>query len=175
MVPVLMMIRPAQILAGMLLVSLASTAGVWLHGRAELAEARQSYTVFVAQVERNAREASQTARVEEQRRKGVQLEIVQLARQSAQRAAEDLAHRVALSERLREHASQLASGCASSGDPAVADGGEATPAAGAVLADMLSRIEQAAGELAVFADAAVNAGIACERSYVSLSESEGER
>ncbi len=173
MVPALMMIRPAQILAGLLLVSLASTAGVWLRGRAGLAEVRQSHTAYVAQVERNAREASETARVEEHRRKEAQLEIVQLARQSAQRAAEDLAHRVAVSERLREHASHLASSCAASGDPSVADGGEATPAAGAVLADMLSRIEQAAGKLAVFADAAANAGAACERSYVSLIKGEG--
>src|SRR5690349_17198334 len=140
MVPALVMIRPVPVLAGLLLVSLAGTAGVWLHGRAELAEARQSHAAYVAQVERNARRASEVARAEEQRRKDAQLEIVQLARRSNQRAAEDLARRVAVSERLHKYAGQLADRCASPHDSAVADGGETTHAASTVLSDMLSRV-----------------------------------
>ncbi|WP_374568744.1 DUF2514 family protein [Ideonella sp.] len=165
-----MLNRSVPILAGLLLASLAGTAGVWLHGRTALAEARQSHLAYVAQVERNAREASEAARIEEQRRKEAQLEIVQLARRSAQRTAEDLARRVAVSERLRERAGQLAIRCAGPSDLPVADGSQTAGSAGAVLVDMLGRIEQAAGELAAFADAASNSGTACERAYDSLTD-----
>ncbi len=164
----LTLIRPAPVLAGLLLVSLAGTAGLGLYGRAALAEARQSHLFYVAQVERAAREASEAARIEEQRRKEAQLEIVQLARRSAQRAAEDLARRVALSERLRELATHLAIRCASPSDLPVAHGSPAAGSAGPLLADMLIRVEQAAGELADFADATSNSGAACERAYDSL-------
>ena len=166
----LMLNRATPIFAGLLLASLAGTTGVWLHGRTALAEARQSHLAYVAEVERNAREASEAARSEEQRRKEAQLEIVQLARRSAQRSAEDLARRVAVSERLRERAGQLSSRCATPSDLPVADGGQAAVSAGAVLADMLSRVEQAAGELAAFADAASDTGVACERAYDSLTK-----
>ena len=163
--------RVAPTLAVLLTASLAGTAGVWLHGRAALAEARQAHLTYVAQVERSARQASEAARVEEQRRKEAQLEIVQLARRSAQRAAEDRDRRIVVSDRLRERASELAGRCASPSDRPAADGSSAAPSAGAVLADMLSRIDQAAGELARFADAASGSGAACERAYDSLSES----
>ena len=167
-----MLIRSTLVLGGLLLASLASTAGVWLHGRAELAESRQSHLVYVAQVERKAREATEAARIEEQRRKEAQVEIVQLARQSAQRTAEDLDHRVAASQRLRERAEQLAARCDPvPGDRSTADGGEAAAPSGAVLANMLSRVDQAAGELARFADASSTAGAACERAYDSLTDS----
>lgn len=169
MVPALLLLRPAPVLAGLFLASLAGTVGVWLHGRATLAEARLSHLAHIAQDERDAREASEAARIEDQRRKDAQLEIVQLARRSAQRTVEDLARRVAASERLRERAGQLAARCVTPSDLPTADGSQATAPAGAVLADMLGRIDQAAGELAQFADAATTAGAACERAYDSLT------
>jgi len=158
------------ILAGLLLAALAGLAGVWMHGRAELAEARQAHAQYVAGVERHAREASEAARAEEQRRKDALDETIRIAKRAAARDADDRARRAAAAARVRDRADYLAGRCSGAGDPGPAGGGETAAEAGALLADMLRRLEAAAGELASAADAAVTAGRACEGAYDSLSQ-----
>ena len=66
-------------------------------------------------------------------------------------------------ERLRERVAELSRRPAAC--PGAAGGGETADPARLVLADVLSRVDAAAGELAAHADRARVAGMACEAAY----------
>lgn len=92
-------------------------------------------------------------------------EIIDVARQQASNAALDRDVAIAASVRLRKQlAAYVHAGRAASA-------AEGSPPAGdpiGVLADVLGRADQRAGELAEYADSARNAGITCERAYTAL-------
>ena len=107
--------------------------------------------------------AQQQARAEEQRRQTA-LEIIRNdAQQSIEVAEADAAAAAATADSLQQQVDRLARRPARC--PAVADGSEAADPAGLLLADLLRRINERAGQLADYADRARIAGIACEKSY----------
>lgn len=95
------------------------------------------------------------------------LEVQRNAQDKLDAAAADAAAAGSAAERLRERVAELSRRPAAC--PAATGGGEAAEAARLVLADVLSRIDAAAGELAAYADRARVAGMACEAAYDSLA------
>ena len=91
------------------------------------------------------------------------LEIQRNAQEKLDAVAADVAAAGSAAERLRERVAELSRRPAAC--PGAADGGEAADAARLVLADVLGRIDAAAGELAAHADRARVAGMACEVAY----------
>lgn len=122
------------------------------------------------QWERESRLAVEAARAEEQRRTAaVQKEADEAKSQLAQSRRDEAAARSA-GERLRQRLAALAArACSAPGGAPAADGGAAAAAAGNLLADVQRRLDEAADDLARFADAAAIAGRACERSYNALT------
>jgi hypothetical protein len=112
--------------------------------------------------------AEQAARIEEQRRIAALQEVIHETEQNLARARADAARAVDAGERLRQRFASVAGSCGGSEHSGPAGAGEAAVAAGPVLADVQRRIDEAAGELARFADAAHAAGRACERAYGAL-------
>lgn len=109
------------------------------------------------------------AREEEQRRQVEIDEVRDHAQEQIAQAQADAAAAGVESGRLREQARRLAaraSQCASY--PGAAQGGPATGQPAMVLADLLSRADERAGELAAAYDRARASGLACERAYESL-------
>ena len=88
-------------------------------------------------------------------------ETAQKQAQSAQ--ADATAARVA-GQRLRNRIDQMVAH-ASTRDPTLADGGPSTGSSVDMLAHVLGRAVQAAGQLAEYADRARIAGLTCERAY----------
>jgi hypothetical protein len=105
------------------------------------------------------------AREEERRRTVKVQEAADAALAALARAHRDRTAAVSAARRLQQHADSLAAACRA---PAAASG-EASPAPGDLLADMLRRIDDAAGAIAAHADEARIAGAACERAYDSLT------
>lgn len=95
------------------------------------------------------------------------LEVQRNAREKLDAVAADAAAAGSAAERLRARVAQLSRRPAAC--PGAADGGEAADAARLVLADVLGRIDAAAGELAEAYDRARIAGLACEAAYDALS------
>ncbi|MFQ1974449.1 DUF2514 domain-containing protein [Aeromonas veronii] len=109
------------------------------------------------------------AREEELRRQAEIDEVRDHAQEQIAQAQADAAAAGVESGRLREQARRLAaraSQCAS--NPSAAQGGSATGQPAMVLADLLSRADERAGELAAANDRARASGLACERAYDSL-------
>ncbi|MBV7439050.1 MULTISPECIES: DUF2514 family protein [Aeromonas] len=115
--------------------------------------------------------AEQEAREEEQRRQAEIDEVRNHAQEEIAQAQADAAAAGIESGRLLEQARRLAaraSQCASgTGAP---QGGQATGQPAVVLADLLSRADERAGELAAAYDRARASGLACERAYLSLTQ-----
>ncbi|MFQ2781222.1 DUF2514 family protein [Aeromonas caviae] len=111
------------------------------------------------------------AREEEQRRQVEIDEVRDHAQEQIAQAQADAAAAGVESGRLREQARRLAaraSQCAS--NSGVTQGGPATEQPAMVLADLLSRADERAGELAAAYDRARASGLACERAYLSLTQ-----
>lgn len=94
-------------------------------------------------------------------------EVQKNARAKHEELAAHLSDADAAADRLRERVAELSRRPAAC--PAAGGGGEATDAARLVLADVLGRIDAAAGELAAHADRARVAGMACEAAYDRVS------
>jgi hypothetical protein len=112
-------------------------------------------------------QAVEAGRAEEQRRTAAQAGIANAAKKEAEDARADARAAHAAAVGLRQQASALAG----RGDAVCAAApGDSAPAfdASRMLADVLSRIDERAGVLAEYADAAHIAGQACERSYDAL-------
>ncbi|MHA6885739.1 DUF2514 family protein [Ralstonia pseudosolanacearum] len=109
------------------------------------------------------------ARIEEQRRTQKQSEIANDAKQQADTALADAGRARAESGRLRERIAALVAAGRATESPAATGGSQAAGDLLDVLADVLVRADQRAGDLAQYADAARIAGLACERSYAALT------
>ncbi|WP_368222733.1 DUF2514 family protein [Aeromonas sp. s4] len=115
--------------------------------------------------------AEQKAREEELRRQSEIDEVRDHAQEQIAQAQTDAAAADLESGRLREQARRLAaraSQCAGSSSAAL--GGQAAGQPAVVLADLLSRADERAGELAAAYDRARASGLACERAYLSLTQ-----
>lgn len=120
-----------------------------------------------------AQAAEAAARTEEQRRAAATREVIDEAKKqaSAARADADDAGRAADSLRQRV-AALVAVSRARPGNPAPA-GGSPPADAISVFADVLGRIDEAAGRYAAAADIARGAGLACQRYADQVRAGEG--
>ena len=151
-----MRLAAVALAAGMLLGWLANG---WRLGE-QIAEIRADHAEAVAAEQQRARQ------IESGWHAGM-LEVQRNAQEKLDAVAADAAAAGSAAERLRERVTELSRRPAAC--PAAADGGEAAEAARLVLADVLGRIDAAAGELAAYADRARVAGMACEAAYDSLA------
>lgn len=148
------------------LLALALLLAGWQWRKAVSIEAE--YASYRADISGQISLAEATARAEEQRRTA-QIQEAQDAAHKARLAAESDARAArASADRLRQRAAELAASCSAS-NPTPAASSPAASAPGSVLADMLFRVDEAAGELARYADESRIAGQLCERSYEALS------
>lgn len=117
-----------------------------------------------------ARLASDNYRREEQRRITAQKENDARALSELAAARADAAGLADALRRLRERAAADAARRAAAGHPQLVTSGAAAGPAPDLPTDVLGGLGEAAGQLAAYADAARIAGLACERSYGSLTE-----
>ncbi|MBR8135160.1 DUF2514 family protein [Burkholderia cenocepacia] len=111
-------------------------------------------------------DAVAAARTEEQRRTAAQSEIANDANQQLTAALADAFAARAAAGSLQQRVDELV---AAARHPAAAAGSPATGDALDLLADVLGRANQRAGELAEYADRVRIAGQQCERDYDALS------
>ncbi|MDN8078268.1 DUF2514 family protein [Burkholderia multivorans] len=111
-------------------------------------------------------DAVAAARTEEQRRTAAQSEIANDANQQRTAALADAFAARAAAGSLQQRVDQLV---AAARHPAAAAGSPAAGDALDLLADVLGRADQRAGELAEYADRARIAGQQCERDYDALT------
>lgn len=149
---------------GALLVAAGWFAWNW-HG-----DTRYDAGYAAAVVDQQAAAAEEMQKVlKENKRRVAALEIARdNAEKMAATAATDAATARAAAERLRNRANALAAD-AKRNYPTAAEGGPATGSAIDLLAYMLGRLGQAAGQLAEYGDAARIAGLTCEASYDALT------
>ncbi|WP_270817278.1 DUF2514 family protein [Aeromonas sp. Y318-3] len=115
-------------------------------------------------------DAEQAAREAEQRRQADIERVRQDAEKQIANAERDAVAADAVAVGLREQAGRLAkraSQCASHSGSA--QSGDAAGQSAVVLADLLSRADARAGELARAYDRARASGVACQRAYLSLT------
>lgn len=118
--------------------------------------------------------AVKAARLEEQRRTAAQTEIANDAIQKARAAQADALAADAARRELLARVTALANASRRPGDSDAVGGGAAARDPLVLLADVFGRVDQRAGELAQYADAARIAGQACERSYDALTVVEAQ-
>jgi hypothetical protein len=152
----------ARIAAPLLVLGLLAAA-VWGYGmrerRAGLAEVRAEW-VAAKERQRQVDAAETLRRIQEQQ------EVTRAAQDQTRRARADAAAAGRAADRLRDaYADALKRRC----DPAAAAGGAPASGTADLLADVRSRIDAAAGELAAVATARGVAGAACVRAYESLT------
>jgi len=142
----------------------------WQWHRAGAAEARAALIAGQLSAERAAREQESNARQEESRRTHRIQEALDAEHLAREAAAADLRRADAAAVGLRERARQLADAarCPASG-PASAAGGPAADSPADLLAELSRRLDQAAGELADFAERSSIAGQLCQQSYEALT------
>ncbi|KVP77549.1 hypothetical protein WJ92_02925 [Burkholderia ubonensis] len=112
--------------------------------------------------------AVEAARAEEQRRIAAQQEVAKNAAQQRDQARADAAAAASAADGLRKQVAVLVAGAR---HPATTSGSQATGDALDLLADVLGRADQRAGELAEYADRVRIAGQQCERDYDALTQS----
>lgn len=149
------LILPYRILIVLAMVAVAYAGGRWQQKHADALRAQEQQLAAVT-----------AARAEEQRRAERQAEITNEAHEQAEKAQADARAAAAAADGLRRRIAQLVA--ASRKHPAAAHPGTAANDPIGVLADVLGRADQRAGELATYADAAHIAGSACERAYDAL-------
>jgi hypothetical protein len=154
--------------------ALAALAG-WQTVR--LADERTAHAKTVVQLERErgdwqreSRVAVESARTEEHRRTAVAQKESQDARTKAQALGADLAAARAAGERLRVALAAATARANAPGQPATpAVGGAPTDPAADLLQRVQRRLDDAAEQLAGFADAAHLAGQTCERIFDGMT------
>ena len=104
---------------------------------------------------------------ENQRRQTAVEEIRRDAQDKIAAVAADAAAADDAASRLRARVAELSRRPASCA--CAAGGGDTAAEAGDLLAIVSSRLDEAAGELAAYAERAANAGATCQRSYEALS------
>ncbi|MCV2365522.1 DUF2514 domain-containing protein [Paucibacter sp. DJ1R-11] len=156
-----------------LLAALALAGWQWCAAtaaRAETAEVRLQFASYREAQERQARQALETLRVDKSRADKIRQEALD-AEYLARLAAEaDARGADAAAGQLRRHATDLAATlrAGAGADPAVAAGSEAAATTADLLAQLLDRVDGAAGEIGRYADQARRAGQLCERHYGAL-------
>lgn len=137
----------------------------------ELADQARAHAEQMARLNAAAVDAEQLARSEESRRVQAIAEVVHQQAQRAARAEADAARAAVAARGLRERAAALAAGGGAAPSDSAASA-ECAPAraAGDLLADVLGRLDETAGELAAALDAAHGAGISCERAFDALTQ-----
>lgn len=109
------------------------------------------------------------AREEEQRRQSAIDKVRQDAEQQIARAEADAAVADAAADSLREQAKRLAARAGQcTSHPTATQSGKATAQPSVVLADVLGRADERAGQLAAAYDRARAAGLTCEAAYDAL-------
>ena len=141
--------------------------GVWHRHQAIAARAEFEHAKAVAAAERAQADAAAAA--ETARRLKTMQEVTDAATFQAQRDRAAAVAADAARNRLQQRVAAVQAG-ARAADPATAGGCQAALEAGDLLADVLRRADERAGQLAAYADAARTAGEACERAYYSLTE-----
>jgi chromosome segregation ATPase len=135
-----------------------------------LSDSKSAHALYVAQIESDAREASERARQEEQIR---QQTIDQVRNDAANQKAQDDAHAaelVATGDSLREQQAKLLADRATLNSRLAARGKTINDLTD-LLAQLRTEADNHAGELATALDASRRAGFACERSYDALRDS----
>lgn len=138
--------------------------------KAEIAKCAAARSKDRADAAIAADKASTDYRAEEQRRNAALLENINAAQAERDRARADAANANAAARRLRDAATTFAA--SSSSTPAgsgLTPSGKTTGAPSVVLADLLGRVDDVAGELAAALDLSHSAGGACERAYDALN------
>ena len=169
--------------AAALVASMAANLGLYLsrvQAQAGLASVRAALAAEQADRERErassalalAAAAEQARQTETQWRLRHQ-EVQTHAESQLRAAAADAARARSAADVLRKRAEVLGAQCITqrdeaSRDPAAALAGASAGNPGVVLADLLGRLAQTAGELAAVADARGAAGVACEQAYDAL-------
>jgi hypothetical protein len=141
--------------------------------RADLAEGKAAWSAERAQAAKLSQAAEAAARIEEQRRFLAQQEALDAAEQKAVQARADAARASDAAGRLQQRVAALvAQAGRAAANPATAGVGPATSTAIDLLADVQRRIDEAAGQLADYADRARSAGELCQASYNALTPAE---
>ncbi|WP_051975366.1 DUF2514 family protein [Cupriavidus necator] len=155
-------------LAAIMALALAFGGGRLVQSRADAKHYEAARTKAALSAALDQIKAADLARAEEQRRTAAQTEIANAATKEAESARADARDADAAAERLRIRVAQLIA-AARAGNTAAAGTGSAAGDPLDVLANMFSRLDRRAGELAGYADSARIAGQACERSYDALT------
>ena len=163
-----MMSPLTAIKAGVLLALLAFAGYQWHEASEQRSAAQQMQGQRDAA--RQALDQSTRARAEESRRVHALKEALDAEHLARQAVEADARRADAAAVGLRQRAKQLAaaSRCPAI-DPAPASSSPAASAPGDLLADMLSRLDEAAGAVGRYADDARLAGQLCERAYDALT------
>lgn len=165
--------RPWMIWAAIVL-AMAAFAGVQT---VRLADERAEHATTVSKwakdredMERNAREAVEAARTEEQRRAQALQGVIDEAEKNLARSRADAVAASDAGDRLRQRIAELTSTCRSgSSDTVSAGAGQTTQSTADLLADVQRRLDDATDTIARFADQAHAAGTACQRSHSTLT------
>lgn len=129
---------------------------------ADLERERTGYATAIVKAVNQARadERAQSETIQENSRAAQ----IQLTRQR-----DDAVSASAAVGRLRSRAAALAATACAPQDPAPSDGSPTAPDPAAVLADVLGRLAQAGGQLAVIADQRGTAGATCQLDYAAVA------
>lgn len=163
----------ARLLPYLLVVALGGGAlfGAYRHGRTTSdVEWQAKWAAQAAELADTHAKAERIQRDEEQRRLSAITEVQTNARKAIDQAVADAAAADAAAAGLREQAKRLAARARTAcSHPGTTAGSPPATGPADVLADVLSRADARAGELAAVADRARVAGLACERAYDALS------
>lgn len=156
-------------LAVALLMALSAVGGAWVTGAlwaADLSAVKQGHAETLSAIEHRRSQAQAQARSEEQRRQTAIEGIRKDAHGQIEQAKADAVAATARADSLQQRAARVAgrSSCPA-GNTGSTAGGPPTNTPALLLADVLSRIDARAGELAAYADRARIAGEVCERSF----------
>lgn len=138
--------------------------------RAAHAKSNGDHSDYVAQLERQARDAVLAARAEELRRTVAVQEIADETQKKLDVALADADAARAAGERLRQRIAQLTASIGRGGSGGTSASAPGAPAKGTadLLADVQRRLGEAAERIVKFADESHVSGLACEASYDAL-------
>lgn len=146
-------------------IAVALIVCAYLYGRSDGRNLERKDALEAAQIKiEKAREETERRLVEKEK-------IANDAKAERELAQADARAARNVSDRLRDRINDLTR---SANHPATIDGSAATCGTGILLANVFSRTDERAGELAEYADRARIAGQACERQYDSLINAEIE-
>lgn len=166
-------------LVGALVIAALACAGVALYQSGHSAGEEGERKTWQAKWDRQSAELAEAraqnvklAREEEQRRQHAIDKVRQDAEQQIARVETDAAAASVVAAGVHEQARHLAARAGQrTSQSNVTQSGDAAGQSAVVLADLLSRADARAGELAKAYDRARASGLACQRAYLSLTQS----